>query len=674
MIAFIADMATMQDVASMIEAAVKGALAAHAAKQSKDRPGHLDERHFRRIDKFVGDPTKWREWAFQFKTAVGALSPKARELLEEIQKFPKDPDWVEIFADVEDDDRIKMSAELYSLIVTLVSGEALTVVRGVAGNGWEAWHKLQIRFDPKTPARALRMMMGVMQPKKVKDVRELQSALMEWEVKLKQLEVEHDIEIDEKIKLALLTSMIPNELQDYVFQWSDGKAGFKEITDKIMALALNRASMSKPTPMEVDQVRDAWSDEYYQKDEWLEVWDQSDEKDVVEVDYVGEKCLRCGGMGHYARECPTPKGKGKGKVGKGGGKGRMKGQKGETKGKGKGGKGGKGLAYPFNGQCWICGQQGHRSWECNQQNADQVDQNMKTIGAVHEDSSTAVGGVWTIAQVREKPLGDAEKTSWRAAQQLESGPAAGGRPSSWREWNGTGKSMSVSMHSLIQVARQKRSAKDRWKNRFQVLAEESEEEYDEPKVNEPIAGEVRYMKNEVIKEKRGCAGGGPDACCARLPQSVSPEWNEGICHICTVTQEKKKWKKVGVGEITVDSAAEESVCPKDWGPEYPTTKPARWMKFVNASGGSMGHYGEKKVTFQVEPNSSVMSLGFQVSDVQKPLVAVRRMVEKGNLVQFGPKVEDNFIKNAATGVKIMMIRKGGSYVIPAEMVAQDLGF
>ena len=105
MIAFIADMATMQDVASMIEAAVKGALAAHAAKQSKDRPGHLDERHFRRIDKFVGDPTKWREWAFQFKTAVGALSPKARELLEEIQKFPKDLEWVEVFEEVTEDDR-----------------------------------------------------------------------------------------------------------------------------------------------------------------------------------------------------------------------------------------------------------------------------------------------------------------------------------------------------------------------------------------------------------------------------------------------------------------------------------------------------------------------------------------------------------------------------------------
>ena len=35
-----------------------------------------------------------------------------------------------------------------------------------------------------------------------------------------------------------------------------------------------------------------------------------------------------------------------------------------------------------------------------------------------------------------------------------------------------------------------------------------------------------------------------------------------------------------------------------------------------------------------------MSLGFQVADVKKPLVSVRRITEKGNLVQFGPKPED----------------------------------
>ena len=88
----------------------------------------------------------------------------------------------------------------------------------------------------------------------------------------------------------------------------------------------------------------------------------------------------------------------------------------------------------------------------------------------------------------------------------------------------------------------------------------------------------------------------------------------------------------------------------------------------------MGHYGEKNVTFKVGPSSAVMSLGFQVSDVQKPLVAVRRISEKGNLVKFGPRAEDNYIESVSTGSKIMMIRKGGSYVIPAEMVVEDMGF
>ena len=55
-------------------------------------------------------------------------------------------------------------------------------------------------------------------------------------------------------------------------------------------------------------------------------------------------------------------------------------------------------------------------------------------------------------------------------------------------------------------------------------------------------------------------------------------------HICGVT-EASKWEPIGHGEITVDSAAEESVCPKTWGDAYEMRRPSRWMKFVNASGG-----------------------------------------------------------------------------------------
>ena len=63
-----------------------------------------------------------------------------------------------------------------------------------------------------------------------------------------------------------------------------------------------------------------------------------------------------------------------------------------------------------------------------------------------------------------------------------------------------------------------------------------------------------------------------------------------------------------------------------------------------------------------------MSMKFQVCDVQRPLAAVWRMVEQGNVVQFGPKVSDNYIYNADRDEKIMLRRKGRSFVLDAEMV------
>ncbi len=66
----------------------------------------------------------------------------------------------------------------------------------------------------------------------------------------------------------------------------------------------------------------------------------------------------------------------------------------------------------------------------------------------------------------------------------------------------------------------------------------------------------------------------------------------------------------------------------------------------------------------------IVSLGFQVSDVHKPLAAVWRTAETGNLIQLGPRAEDNFIMNKETQEKIMMVRQNGSCVIEAEFVQQ----
>jgi hypothetical protein len=62
-----------------------------------------------------------------------------------------------------------------------------------------------------------------------------------------------------------------------------------------------------------------------------------------------------------------------------------------------------------------------------------------------------------------------------------------------------------------------------------------------------------------------------------------------------------------------------------------------------------------------------MGLTFQVADVKKPLIAVKRITEKGNMVSFGPGAEDNFILNKSSGDKLKLRPNGqGSYLLDVE--------
>ena len=51
----------------------------------------------------------------------------------------------------------------------------------------------------------------------------------------------------------------------------------------------------------------------------------------------------------------------------------------------------------------------------------------------------------------------------------------------------------------------------------------------------------------------------------------------------------------GKGEITVDSGAEESVCPRDWGSRFRIKEVLEKQKFRAANGQQIQHYGERDV-------------------------------------------------------------------------------
>ena len=124
----------------------------------------------------------------------------------------------------------------------------------------------------------------------------------------------------------------------------------------------------------------------------------------------------------------------------------------------------------------------------------------------------------------------------------------------------------------------------------------------------------------------------------------------------------------GEGDIVVDSAADESCWPAGQGDAFPTKPSARRMLLKTANGGEMTHYGQKEITFNHDGSADVVGLTFQVTDVKKPLLAVRRLVERGNKVVLSANEGESYIQHVETKTKVPVRKKGGPFVIEAHFV------
>ena len=113
-----------------------------------------------------------------------------------------------------------------------------------------------------------------------------------------------------------------------------------------------------------------------------------------------------------------------------------------------------------------------------------------------------------------------------------------------------------------------------------------------------------------------------EECSICIMENLELDHEKGVCQ--TRDKDDKSanghWKSLGDGEITIDSAADESCWPASVCGEFEVKASRRNLRLKAANGSDMRHDGETSVTFEDKESGETLGMNFQVTEVRKPLV------------------------------------------------------
>ena len=118
---------------------------------------------------------------------------------------------------------VKYKSELYGLLCGVTLDDAKGILKemvdsGGEHDGFKALLILSRRFDSSTAAGLLRSYLTVVTPKKISGSSDLVSAVHGWEANVAILKERYGEVLGDKLKLAILVGMLPNEFRDLVLQ------------------------------------------------------------------------------------------------------------------------------------------------------------------------------------------------------------------------------------------------------------------------------------------------------------------------------------------------------------------------------------------------------------------------------------------------------------------------
>ena len=199
-------------------------------------------------------------------------------------------------------------SNVYAILSTYTAGEAKSLVRQARRpHGMEAWRLLQMRFNPVTVGRQRAHLIRITNPTENVPLEKLGAEVVAWENRICDFESRPSADrVSDGVKMAALTAMCPNRLREHLQLNASRFTSYYELREEVFSF-LDHVLPVATTAMDIGSLGT-------------------------------QGCWNCGSTQHYAKDCPSGKGKGgdkgKSKGGKGVGKGKS-GKDGGKKGKGK---------------------------------------------------------------------------------------------------------------------------------------------------------------------------------------------------------------------------------------------------------------------------------------------------------------------------------------------------
>ena len=204
------------------------------------------------------------------------------------------------------------NTNLFYALISCLEGNPLTVVKTCQGNGLEAWRRLCARYSVNVHLQMMSQLAKVYTPPMLLKVQDIKQGIIDWENASHVLETEYQVKPPEGwAKVIIFIAMIPRKFTLLIRQSMTKDTGYDVVKESIIRQVDGEEDKRDHSPMQVDGMAANTDGGEHGGYGWPQLGGDHEAQDLNAWQKGGKgggkfagQCYTCGEYGHRSAECP----------------------------------------------------------------------------------------------------------------------------------------------------------------------------------------------------------------------------------------------------------------------------------------------------------------------------------------------------------------------------------